>query len=1573
MRGKIRKQIENLVEICYIDSAFREDYGLGRMQRTMKRGKRKTAWALSVMMLLSVLFSGNVYAADNTNADLSQGSISAETGQAAEETTPDSNLEDKEQDGQVEDGEETAQSTQTSEALEQGGREEVDPVLAEQGLINYVGIDYPYLETPAEQNIVISYGDGSENVSDARLAVQKDDGNTLEIGLSKKEGGLYLFTYSFDGTASGVYKLTDFIYTQDGVEQVIHLADIGIESMFGVNEEYPGYGQTSEEGSEELTAQELEMSVVDVETGEVEESTDDIEDAITATEDQISAAKESRRSRAAVQRSDDLVVVLDPGHGGYDGGASANGLVEKDLTLKIAQYCKAELEQYNGVTVYMTRNDDRYLDIDERVNIAADTYHADVLVSIHINSASAAANGAEVYYPNANYNPSVSEPGRNLAQQIQNQLIALGLTDRGIKVRNTINDIYPDGSKQDYYGIIRYSKLHGFPGIIVEHAFISNPSDAAKLAQDSFLRQLGIADATGIANAYGLTKGPNINIEHKNDFDGTAQINVSGIGNNGIVKVWNESTNISKEYTLVTGKQTIDFNVSDYNGARGTYYVETLNSSGQSLLKEEFYVSKDTSSEITINSDGTEKAFTVNIKFADMPSEITGIQVPVWTKADQSDLRWLNATQTSAGNWQAIINIKDYKAAGTYNVHVYATLEDGEQRGIASTTMEVTQPSVDGHIQNYDEEKGTFEVVIDKVISPSGIDVIQVPVWCAEDQSDLIWYNAEKQADGSYKVKVSIADHNYSIGNYKVNVYLTAGNGIVIGKNFGIQEVVLPDTEITAESIGNKELQYKLQVTNVGLLGKIQNVMFATWSETGGQDDLVWYTGHKNADGNWETTVDIRDHKTAGKYEVDVYYTLANGTMKGLGSTFFEVNRPSFTTSIQNYDEEKGTFEVVISNIVSASGVEQVQVPVWCAADQSDIRWYGAEKQNDGTYKVKVSIANHNFSVGTYQVHVYLTTKNGLTQGVVAGTQKVTLPDMKITAEDTTGEELTYRLQAANVGLLGVLKNVMFATWSETGGQDDLVWYTGHKNADGNWETTVDIRDHKTAGKYEVDVYYTLANGTMKGLGSTFFEVNRPSFTTSIQNYDEEKGTFEVVVSNIVSASGVEQVQVPVWCAADQSDIRWYDAEKQNDGTYKVKVSIANHKFSVGTYQIHVYLTAKSGLTQGVVAETQNVTLPDMEITAEDTTGEELTYRLQAANVGLLGVLKNVMFATWSETGGQDDLVWYTGHKNADGNWETTVDIQDHKTAGKYEVDVYYTLADGTMRGLGSTFFEVNGAALPSEVTVRDYDETTGGFTVVIPEPISLSGVSDVLVPVWCAEDQSDICWYGAQKQKDGTYTVTVDPVYHAYNSGLYKIHVYVDSGNGIRQCVGMASQMVSATQFYTIMGDTTVTIGQMAEYFKSSGYAYPSAALSVGGAPTLEQFCLMYLEEANAEGVRAEVAFAQAMLETGWLQYGGIVKIEQFNFAGIGALDGNSTGDCASFPDVRTGIRAQIQHLKAYGSTEQLVNEQVDPRFHLVKRGVAPYVEWLGQKENPTGAGWASGVNYGYSIVSMIRVLKAM
>src|SRR5699024_7007726 len=120
------------------------------------------------------------------------------------------------------------------------------------------------------------------------------------------------------------------------------------------------------------------------------------------------------------------------------------------------------------------------------------------------------------------------------------------------------------------------------------------------------------------------------------------------------------------------------------------------------------------------------------------------------------------------------------------------------------------------------------------------------------------------------------------------------------------------------------------------------------------------------------------------------------GVMRGLGTASFDVTAPGFSASVNNYKEEGGTFEVVINNITALSGVEKIQVPVWCAEDQSDIKWYDAEKQTDGSYKVKVSIANHNYSVGLYKAHVYLTTQNGLTQGMVTEGQQVILPQMQI-------------------------------------------------------------------------------------------------------------------------------------------------------------------------------------------------------------------------------------------------------------------------------------------------------------------------------------------------------------------------------------------------------------------------------------------------------------------------------------------------------------------------------------------------------------------------------------------------
>lgn len=181
----------------------------------------------------------------------------------------------------------------------------------------------------------------------------------------------------------------------------------------------------------------------------------------------------------------------------------------------------------------------------------------------------------------------------------------------------------------------------------------------------------------------------------------------------------------------------------------------------------------------------------------------------------------------------------------------------------------------------------------------------------------------------------------------------------------------------------------------------------------------------------------------------------------------------------------------------------------------------------------------------------------------------------------------------------------------------------------------------------------------------------------------------------------------------------------------------------------------------------------------------------------------------------------------------------------------------------------------------------------------------------------------------------------------------------------GMESS--TETEKTAIMGKAQATAQQMALFCRSKNSAPQLTSCS------LEQLAEMFIEEGEAEGVRGDVAFAQSLHETGYFKFGGIVLPTQNNYAGIGALNGNATGQAASFPDPRTGVRAQIQHLKAYASTEALVNECVDPRFSLVARGVAPYVEWLGAADNPQGRGWAvPGAGYGANIVKLLGQIMA-
>ncbi|MGE5656435.1 MAG: N-acetylmuramoyl-L-alanine amidase [Actinomycetota bacterium] len=125
-----------------------------------------------------------------------------------------------------------------------------------------------------------------------------------------------------------------------------------------------------------------------------------------------------------------------------------------------------------------------------------------------------------------------------------------------------------------------------------------------------------------------------------------------------------------------------------------------------------------------------------------------------------------------------------------------------------------------------------------------------------------------------------------------------------------------------------------------------------------------------------------------------------------------------------------------------------------------------------------------------------------------------------------------------------------------------------------------------------------------------------------------------------------------------------------------------------------------------------------------------------------------------------------------------------------------------------------------------------------------------------------------------------------------------------------------------------------------------------------------LYREEATIEGVNYDIAFCQMCLETNFLRFGGDIQPTQNNFAALGAVGGAS--ESASFPSARIGVRAHIQHLKAYASTEPLVQELVDPRFRFVTRGIAPLVDQLSGR-------WAADIQYGSKILTLVRQFYEM
>ena len=1158
--------------------------------------------------------------------------------------------------------------------------------------LNYVVVNKKYIEQGDEQQIVVSVGNGI-TIEAATLNYHRvSDGKTYQAEMTQSNEEALMFDMSYVKNAeTGEYQLDSLDYSVTGENRKIEFSEAGIDAKYGVNTEVETDADAQISNPDSSSDNEIVEDVVSFDEEGNQISENSIEEAIAAQQ------ADSTKSRAVASdtKTKNVVVVLDPGHDATHAGAiGVNGLREEVLTLKIARYCKEELQQYSGVTVYMTReseacpNPGTSSTNDNAKRVAyAKSVGANVYVSIHMNSGASGAHGAEVYYPNSNYRSDIGAEGNKLASKVLEQLVALGLYNRGVKIENSgTGDTYADGSLADKFGVIRGSKNAGFPGIIIEHAFITNYSDAAFLSNENNLKRLGQADAAGIVNYFGLTKG-----------------------------TW----------------------IQDSTGWWFRYPDGTWPADKWAYIGGYWYY---------FGKDGYRKTGWLDLNGVRFYLEADGRMVTGWKQMEETwyyfdgsgamRTGWLQLGST----WYWLDNdgkmVTGWKSFGRYWYYF----------GL-SGNMYVGNCSVEGKRYQFCDTG----YVVDSWIYQNGI-----------------WYYCN-------------SDRTYAKGF----------------KQIGGATYYFNDKEQMATGWQNiNDSWYYFESSGAMKTGWL--LLNNTW---------YWFENDGKMVTGW---------KRVGAYS---YYFEKNGAMC-IGKK---------TIDGKSYD----------------FGISGGILTGWYIKDNA---WYYT--------KDDLTIA-----VGMNQIgkNKFYFESNGR---MVTGWKYV---DNNWYYFDGTGAMRTGWLQLGNTWYWLESDGKMATGWKDFG----AYWYylgpsgnmyVGNCSIDGKRYQFCDTGYVVDSWIYQDGIWYycnsdrTYVKGFKQIGGATYYFNDKEQMVTGWQNINDSWYYFE--------GSGVMKTG---WLLLNNT---WYWLE--NDGKMKTGwKSFGNVRY---------YFEQSGSMVTGV-----------------------RTIDGQKYDFGADGVCKNVQ----------------SGWNLENEDW-------------------YYIIDGSPKKGwllLGNTWYYL--------------DSSTG---------IMRTGWVNVNNQ-WYYMDSNGAMLTGYQK---------IENQWYYFNKSLK------DIPNGALGYTGVTPIMGTST-----LGKDRVTVVQkIVSHYTASGKLYPSNALNgvgvlggTGGAPNIVTFCEMIYDEAVFENVRPEILYAQIMLETGYLQYGGDVEINQFNFGGLGATGNGVKGN--SFRDVRTGIKAQVQHLKAYASAEPLKATQiVDERFKYVTRNTAPYVEWLGIKENPAGKGWAASAGYGFNLMKIVNNL---
>ena len=630
----------------------------------------------------------------------------------------------------------------------------------------------------------------------------------------------------------------------------------------------------------------------------------------------------------------------------------------------------------------------------------------------------------------------------------------------------------------------------------------------------------------------------------------------------------------------------------------------------------------------------------------------------------------------------------------------------------AKPAADPTEGSLSGKIDivNNDTMTGRFDVVISNVQAPNGVRTVSVPIWSETGgQDDLVWYTANRQANGTYTVNVKAADHKNSTGLYNVHLYYVQNNGQMTGVGGTTTTVAIGkknQTPVSADlTIAKSEKDGTFTITAKNLQGfdGYKEVKIPFWSHANGMKDIIWYTPTRQADGSYTVTAKASDHENAdGKYEAQVFYVDAQGQNKFVKKAFIDytATKPANAVAADltiTKSEKDGTFTITAKNLQGFDGYKEVKIPFWSHANgMKDIIWYTPTRQADGSYTVTAKASDHENADGKYEAQVFYVDAKGQNKFVkkvfIDYTASKPSADLTITKSEKDG---TFTITAKNLQGFDGYKEVKIPFWSHANGMKDIIWYTPTLQADGSYTVTAKASDHENAdGKYEAQVFYVDAQGQNKFVKKAFIDYknqSRPTGTLLIQNNNKDTGTFDVIIKDVYSPKGVRTVQVPTWSDKDgQDDLRWYEATRQANGDYKVSVKASDHKNSTGKYHVHLYYIQNDGSRVGVGSTTTEVEFRNAQTKTQaaikNVNATNGTYTVAVDQAPQGRQIKNIRVAAWSKAH-QENLYWYSATPTGM-HTEITVSANNHgNEAGNYTTHVYIDYKDGGVEGfnLGQT------------------------------------------------------------------------------------------------------------------------------------------------------------------------------------------------------------------------------------------------------------------------------------------------